>query len=107
MRAGQLRHRVEIQSYDSTADELNQVIINESDWSTDATCWASIRPLNGREMEYMNSVYADVSHKILMRYYSLQTEDRIKYGSRIFNVVSVINTDERNRQVEVIAKEVV
>lgn len=107
MQAGTLRHQIEIQSHSATADELNQIVITEGDWSTDATRWAAIQPMSGRELEHNNAVYADVSHKITLRHYDLTTEDRIKYGTRIFNIISVINIDERNREITVIAKEVV
>lgn len=107
MKAGTLRHRVEIQSADSTADELNQVIIEEGDWTTVDFRWADIKPLRSREMDHLNSIYSDVSHRIRIRQYDLTDEYRIKYGSRIFNIESVINVDERNKESELIVKEVV
>jgi len=104
MRAGMLRHRVTIQSNDdSTQDALGQP---QDSWSTDSTSWASISPLNGRELEYAKATHADTTHKITIRYVAAITpEKRIQHNGRTFNILSVIDVDEMNEKLILMAKE--
>lgn len=104
MRAGQLRHTVSIQSYDETADELGQP---SRTYTEETTRRAAIYPMAGRELEYAKKIHEEITHKIVMRFYDLSPRDRLVFGSRTFEVMSVINRQERNREIEVMAKEIV
>jgi len=97
MRAGELRHQVTIQRNTATAqDNYGQVV---ESWSTIATRWASIRPMTGDESEEGKQVKAKATHEIKMRYLvDITTKDRVKLGTRIFNVYSIINTEEKNKE---------
>lgn len=104
MRAGPLRHRVEVQQATETADAHNQAV---QTWSTVAERWAEIRPATGRETFDGQAPVADVTHQITMRHYdrTLTPKFRIKDGARIFNIVSAVNFDERNRRTVIQARE--
>jgi len=68
---------------------------------------AAIWPLKGKEQLEGMKVELTVTHKIRMRYLSGVTADmRIEFGSRYFNVRSIINPDERNRMLDILAEEV-
>lgn len=103
MKIGELRHRVEIQNKTVQMDELLQ---QSEVWATYATVWASVRPIKGREYVAVKQVNAEVSVVITMRYLSgITSEMRILFGNRVFDIVSVINADERNRVLELMCKE--
>lgn len=96
MRTGSLRHRIDIQREKSPAtrsESGEEVPV----WQTLVTRYASIEPLSGRELWQARQVRPDVTHKIIMRFFAMTPKYRLKFGSRIFNVVSVLNPGERAR----------
>lgn len=105
MRAGPLRHRVQIQS---TVRAITSAGGRSETWSTDRTTWASIDPISGRELFSEGAVQADITHRIRLRYSpGLSVRHRIKFGTRIFNIKQAINFAERGISHEVLATEVV
>jgi SPP1 family predicted phage head-tail adaptor len=73
-----------------------------------ATAWASIEPLNGREFFAAQQVNAEVTARIRLRYLPGVTRQmQVKFGSRTFAIESVINVEERNRELQLMVKEVV
>jgi len=103
MRAGKLRHRVIIEQVTSTDDGYG----GRSDaWATFATVWASVKPLRGHEYFQAQQMQAKVTHKVKIRYLQGVTHKmRVKYGSRILNIVSVINPDEKSRELVLMCEE--
>lgn len=69
-----------------------------------AEVWAHIRTLSGRERNAAQQVQASLSHEIAIRYSSdtsgAKPDDRIVYGSRIFDVKDVRNIDELNIEIK-------
>jgi len=110
MKAGKLRHRIELQSNAPTQDSYGEPIAS---WTTDDTVWASIEPLSGRELLRAQEVHAEVTTRIRVRYpgalgaSTLTADDRIKHGARIFEIAAVINPDERDRELELLCVEAV
>ena len=103
MRAGKLRHRVQVQSDTVTIDAAGG---HSHAFSTVATRWASIEPQGGREFIEAGRVDADVTHIVKMRHYSgLTPQHRLMYGSRVLNIANVVNMDERNRETVVMCRE--
>jgi SPP1 family predicted phage head-tail adaptor len=92
--AGEFRHRVDVQSKTEGRDAHGG--FTES-WSTDATRWAMVKPLVGREFTESNQTDARVTHRVTMRFYDGLTEDmRLLFGARVFGITSVRNIDERD-----------
>lgn len=106
LNAGDLRHRITIQQPTSaTANAYNERTDN---WSTWATVWAKVEPLEGREAWAAAQAQSEVTHKVVLRYLSGVTPRmRIVFGSRILQIVAVKNIEERSRVVEIEAVEVV
>lgn len=78
-------------------------------WTTQATVWASITPLSGREFVEAKQRQIDATVRITIRYRAdmLPTPNwRVKFGSRIYDIDSVINRDERGRTVDLMCREV-
>jgi SPP1 family predicted phage head-tail adaptor len=107
MRAGRLRHRITIQEFRVTG---RNVIGGEvKDWVNVATVWAGIEPIRGREYLAADQPRAELTHRVPMRYRPgiVPTTMRVKYGSRVFDIKSVIDPDERHVDLELMCTEAV
>ena len=109
MRAGDLRKRVVLQSRSTVQDTFSQP---QQIWNDITTCWASISALTGRELVAAQAQNSSVTHVILVRYNAALFVNpigaaamRAVYGSRIFEILAVLNIDERNWEVEMMATE--
>jgi len=103
MRAGKLRHKVTIQDYTESQNSYNEMI---KTWSDYETVWASIEPARGREFWESQQINAEVTTKITIRHlYGINPKMRVKYGNRIFEIISVINPEERNVELQLMVKE--
>ena len=104
MMAGTLRNRVALQSVGSSYDDYGDL---SNSWSTDATVWASVDPVSGRERDIAGELTGVVTHVIKMPYRSGSTAtNRIVFDGRTFEIESVRNWHERGIFLEVLAKEV-
>lgn len=105
---GSMRHRVKVQKFGVASQ--NSFGEDTRAMQDAATVWASISPLSGREFFEAQKQNAEVTHKIMMRYradVSLKPKDRIKFGARVFDILAVLNLDERKIWLTVMAREVV
>lgn len=104
MQAGRLRRRLDFESPATTKDSFGEVA--EAPWALETTLWGSIEPLIGRELLQAQQVQAAVTHRVRVRYDSTIGPDmRIAYGSRSFEILAVMNPEERNRELEIMCKE--
>jgi SPP1 family predicted phage head-tail adaptor len=103
VKIGKLRHRITIEQVSETQDTDGSVI---ETWSVFVVAQASIEPISGREYFAAQSTQADVTHRIRLRYLSGVTPKmRVNYNSRIFDILSVINVGERNRELQLMCRE--
>lgn len=103
MQAGRLRHRVIIQSAVEARNAYGEAI---KTWSTVATVYASVEPIRGREMFDAEQVQSEVTHRVRLRYRpGLTSQMRLLFNARTFEVQTVINVNERNREVQLMCKE--
>lgn len=104
MRAGRLRKRLTLQSVTTTFDDTGDAI---EAWSDVKTVYASVTPLTGTEVITANQLGVGVDFEIRVRYGvgPITHDQRFLMGDRIFNVVSILNPDERNRELVIGAKE--
>jgi SPP1 family predicted phage head-tail adaptor len=106
MQAGRLRHRLVFETPATTEDTFGEVV--DAPYAAVATVWGSVEPLSGREQLWAQQVQAEITHKVRVRYSNLVTpECRIRFGTRYFNILSIINREERNRELEIMCKELV
>lgn len=103
MRPGTLRHRVEIQALTVTEDDIgNQVY----EWQTIATVWASVEPLKGREYWAAAQIQAETTVKVTIRYLAgITTAHRVEFGEKLYDIQSIIDPEERNRELILMCKE--
>jgi SPP1 family predicted phage head-tail adaptor len=103
MRAGPLRCRVTIEEPAETQGADGAIL---TAWETFATTWASVEPLIGKEYFAQQREQATVSHKIRMRHIAGITHKmRIAWGTRLFEIESVLNVGERNREIVLMCSE--
>lgn len=104
MRAGRLRHRVTIQEKAVTRNTFGEEVVT---WSDVATVWGSVEPVRGREFEDVSFAGAEVSTKIVLRYRSgVVPEMRATEGDNIYDILAVINVDNRDRELNLYCREV-
>lgn len=105
MQSGKLRHRLKLQSKTVTRDSYGAETIV---WTEEAIVWGSVEPISGREYFLAKQVQAETTHKIRIRYYSgLRADWRILFGARIFEIDSIINFEERNKEMVLMCHEMV
>jgi SPP1 family predicted phage head-tail adaptor len=106
MRAGRLKHKVMIEEPPATRDAQGGL---SGSWVEIAgsPVWASITPLSGSRRYEAAQVVQGVSHEITTRYLAgVTSEMKIVYGTRTFRIRSVVNVDERDRELRLLCEEV-
>jgi len=99
MRAGSLRHIIELQSPTRVPlDPVNDTGAMKTVWTTVSTIYAAIQPQKGVENSVMGVSQGEQVSIFTIRY----TKDisrlyRIKFGDRYYSINSIINIDERDR----------
>ena len=108
MIANTARHKLVFERDTPAPNAYGELVEN---WQVIATRRAALKPMRGNERYNAQRVHAEVDHKITVRYDStladLSPKDRIRKGARIFKIDAVINVAERNRELEILATEVV
>lgn len=105
MRAGLLRHKFTVRTMTEEQDAAGELV---QTWADGNTIWGSITPLSGGESLSNEQITAEVTHKVWVRYDSTVTPGtRLLFGSRVFEINSVLNKDERNVAMELLCKEIV
>ncbi len=105
MRAGDLRHRIVLQSraQGKAADgEATKT------FSTYATVWAKIEPQRGAEVITAQEQKGQITHKITVRYNtSIALTDQIVFKGRTFEINSMPDYQERKVFQELVCTEVI
>lgn len=77
-------------------------------WTDVKTVWAMIKTLTGKEVFQAMTTKTEYTTRFVIRYTTgLNTDMRILYKNRIFNIQSIINDDEQNKTLTISAVEVV
>jgi SPP1 family predicted phage head-tail adaptor len=88
IRAGELRHRVEVQECIEKTDEYGGTT---RAWRTIAERWALVEPLSGREQLMAQQLQATVSHRVTMRTLAtVRPTMRLLWGEKVLNIESAI-----------------
>lgn len=105
LKAGELRHRITIQTLSATKDECGHPV----GWDDVATVWAKVEDLSGREYFIAKQATAtQVSTRITIRYRTdIKPEMRIVDGSRIFDIEAILDPDGRRRELQLMCQELV
>lgn len=104
MRAGLLRHRVDLVQDVDTPDGAGG---STSLPQTLATVWAQIQGLQGRELAEWQQVTASADYSITIRYRAdVLPQMRVLDGDRSFEIRSVIDPDGRRRELRLFCQQI-
>jgi SPP1 family predicted phage head-tail adaptor len=107
LRAGKLRHRVDIQVESLTPDGLGGFSSSWGSVTGMSSVPAAIMPLSSKEQLDAMKLESVITNKIRIRYRAgITSKHRIVFGSRIFNIKGApINYDERNKSLDFLVTE--
>ncbi len=103
MKLGKMRYRITIESPVNIADDDG---FNQETYIEFATVWADITPVSSKEYFDSNQTVEEATSKIYIRHIAgINTLMRIRSGSRLFDIISVLS-DDRLGMTTIIAREV-
>lgn len=105
MRSRDLRHSIELQARTDVADGMGGVT---SSWATQGSAIrAAIWPVSVSEQRKAAAPTAIGTHQIRIRYYAGISEAwRVKFGSRFFSIVGIVDKEEKRVQMDLLCREV-
>ena len=105
MRAGELRHRLTFKGPTHTSD--GQGGITET-WGSAFTVWGAFGPLTGKEFYDSQLVNSEITGKVKIRHRDdIDPTMQIYFGTRVFEILSILNPEERDRELNIKVKEMV
>lgn len=105
--AGEYRHVVTFQTREDKRNKYGEVI---ESWKNSFKARVGIYPISGREFYAAETVNSEVTHKLNMRYMPNQhisPDMRIDFNGRILQIISVINFQEKNVELQLLCKELI
>ena len=105
MQIGKLRHRITIQTFATERAADGGVIRNDVDT---ATVWASVEPMNGREILDGVQIEAQITHRVkFRRRQDVSPHDKIIHLGRTFHIEAVHDINERHFEQMALCREVI
>ena len=103
MRAGRFNKRITFREKIETQNEIGEWVISYEDW---ATVWAAIEPMTGKMYFQAKQANSEVEGIVVIRYRKgILPTMQIKYGDRIFSIISIIQPKENHRELDIFYKE--
>lgn len=101
MQIGRLNRRITIQSKTVTRDAYGGESIS---WTDVATVWAAVLPIRGREYVAIRQAGAEITTRFVIHYRSgITPAMRVVHGDANYDIVEVINAEDANRFLELMA----
>lgn len=102
-----MRQRITFQTESGSGDGGGGTTLS---WMSGSTVWAEVRPVSSRSLSAEQfrggKVQNRATHVIITRYIAdVIPKMRILYGSRTFNIRSVVNVDEQSEFLEILVEE--
>lgn len=109
MNIGELRHRITFQTLsDETTNENGFPLPDDERYTDYKSVWSAVYPLKGTEFWSAKTTNTENTVKFICRYISgINSDMRIKYGNRKFNIIGIIDIDERHKWLQIMATEVI
>ena len=103
MIGGQLRHKIAFQTATKVSDGMGGTV---DTWADAYDAYAAIWPISANERIQNQGLEHEITHRVRVRYQSkIVPTMRIRYGTRYFEITSLINQNERNIQIDILATE--
>ena len=106
---GKMRHRITFQVFTGVQDTFGDPLqADDSNWEDVSTVWAAVMPISGREFYAAQQSQSEVTHNVHIRYRpGINTAMRILYRKRKFQIISIIDHEERHQSLLIKCKELV
>jgi SPP1 family predicted phage head-tail adaptor len=107
---GQKRHMVTLQNPGADVPDADGGYTQTWTALSPSPVYAEIKPATARDLERVtaNAVQSTATHLVSIDYHSgVTTETRVGFGTRVLQVTSVQNPDERNIELLLVCTEVV
>jgi SPP1 family predicted phage head-tail adaptor len=100
--SGTYRHRIDILHPVPIEDELGQEVVQ---WGIHKSIWAAIKTMQGREYFAAAATRSENTVRFIIRYVEdIDSSMRIGHKNNMYDIISVINDDELNETLTIIAK---
>lgn len=77
-----------------------------AEWTTLATVWMSIEPLNGRELFAAQEHHSEVEVRVRIRYRDdVTAQMRVLHESKYYAILAVIDSELRHREIDLMCTE--
>ena len=91
-----MNRRATIQQRSTGKDTFGQQSMT---WTDYLPVWAYIEPMTGRELIAAQAQQSEVTHQVVIRYRAgITAAMRLVYEGRIFDILSVVDTDTQHRR---------
>lgn len=101
-----MRHTITFLSRDDAQNGYGEELV----WSEMATCFASVEPLIGNEFYTADATQSKVELKFRCWYFdspAISNENRVRYNANDYEILSVVDYKNLNREWLIYAKKVV
>lgn len=105
MNFSKMRHRITfLKPTGTSTNSMNETVPVYTELRT---VWAYVAPKTGREYDEAQKLRAETTYNVHTRYFTdITAEMQIKFGNRILKIESVLNVDEHNEELLIVASEV-
>lgn len=104
MRAGTLRHRLEIQA--PSDEDVGDTGNPDTTYAVQGVVWGRIEPLSVTERLRAEQVAATATHLVTIRHFpQLTQKSRFRFGQREFAIESIIAPESRPIEMRVMVRE--
>lgn len=101
--AGSYRHPITFQKQSTTENDYGEHV---PQWDDVITVKAGIYPVSGKDYISAVQVNSEITHKVNLRYVpGLSADMRVKFGTRLFTIVAIMNFQEKDRELQLVCKE--
>jgi SPP1 family predicted phage head-tail adaptor len=106
MRTGTLRHIGVIERLVAASPQQDAGGEPDESWQTFSTVRCAMEPLQGRELVAAQQTESETTGRVRMRYLSgVTTKMRFKFEGRYFDILAVVDTRERHREMVLTVRE--
>jgi SPP1 family predicted phage head-tail adaptor len=104
LKIGDLKKRITLQYQTKVPDGMGGFTTG---WVDVASVFAAIWPISASEQVANMQVSMTITHRIRIRYRAdIKASWKIKYGTKYFNIVGIINPNTENEMLDLMVKEV-
>jgi SPP1 family predicted phage head-tail adaptor len=100
---GKMRFRVKVERSTNTRDAGGGI---SQAFNPVTYIYANIKPTSANSSYRQGMVQEKITHEVTLRYMTnIDTNSRITYGTKNFNIKGIINVDERDRYLKLLCEE--